>query len=417
VAYGNEDDDTIDGEIIVRSQSDTVLGTLSRAETDMQITTAKQYPRSVKRFLSQVRELVTLNEDVAGECMYALPRGGKSIEGPSARFAEVILSCWGNSHGAARVVGEDDKFVTAQAVIWDLERNVRVSFETRRRITNKGGKRYDDDMIGVTGNAAASIAFRNAVLKVVPKAFLNQLYLEARRVAVGDVKTLDSRRAALIQAFAKMGVTEAMVLGLLEKPGVEDIGLDDLALLRGVFTAIRDEGQSIESIFNKPVEGAKVAKSTIAPKAPPAPAPPAPAPPAKKTKAVPPPPAPEPEAADEEYDPGIDAGEESQEVAEDEGNQEEPSIYQLLWEEAEGESVAAPSVRRRIDEARREGGITDGEAMELEVKLQQRIDRVKSRGSNKPTTHGADAVSRGKARKQNRLLGDEPGDGREAYQQ
>lgn len=264
-------DDVIDGELTVREEpAETVLGTLARAETDLQIATAKRYPRSIKRFLDEAQQLVTLNEEVAGECMYALPRGGKTIEGPSARFAEVILSAWGNSHGAARVIGEDDKFVTAQAVVWDLERNVRIAFEVRRRITGKNGKRYDDDMIGVTGNAAASIAFRNAVLKVVPKAFWNQLYGEAKRVAIGDAKTLDARRATTMAAFAKMGVREPQILALLERQGIEDIGLDDLAVLRGCFTAIRDEGASIESVFNVAAEGTRVAKSAVAPKAAPA---------------------------------------------------------------------------------------------------------------------------------------------------
>lgn len=402
--------DTIEGELIARAPADTVLGTLTRAETDMQITTAKQYPRSVKRFMSQVRELVTLNEDVAGECMYALPRGGKTIEGPSARFAEVILSCWGNSHGAARVVGEDEKFVTAQAVIWDLERNVRVAFETRRRITNKYGKRYDDDMIGVTGNAAASIAFRNAVLKVVPKAFWNQLYVEARKVAVGDVKTLDSRRASLLQAFAKMGVTEAMILALVEKPGVEDIGLDELAMLRGVFTAIRDEGQSIESIFNKPVEGGKVSKSTIAPRKPEPEKPPeSPAgQDAERGARTPPGPAEESDTesvmdeAMAEYGPST--GEESQ----------EPDVFQILRGRCEDEAQLSTAVRKAILDAKANGDIDQREADQLEVVLQERINRVKARASGGPSKHGEQAVARGKAKKQNKLL-DEPGDGGEAY--
>lgn len=327
------------GELMpVAKAEPSAISAITRAETDTQISTAKAYPRSIRRFLDQVRELVTLSEDIAGECMYALPRGGKTIEGPSARFAEVILSCWGNSHGAARVIGEDEKFVTAQAVVWDLERNVRVAFETRRRITNKHGRRYDDDMIGVTGNAAASIAFRNAVLKVVPKAFWNQLYMEARRCAIGDVKTLASRRASLVDAFGKMGVTEEMLLAKLEKKGIEDVTLDDLALLRGVYTAIRDEGHSIESVFSAPVDGGKAKKSTIAPKT------------SRKTKDA------------------IAEPAESQEI----------SVYEHLAERCDDRGVMPDRVRRSISDAMESGDIDQGQAGDLNARLQARIDAVKA---------------------------------------
>ena len=58
-----------------------------RAELENQITTAKAYPRSITHFLREAMGMVTLNEEVASSCIYALPRGGKPIEGPSVRLA------------------------------------------------------------------------------------------------------------------------------------------------------------------------------------------------------------------------------------------------------------------------------------------------------------------------------------------
>src|SRR5678816_4803120 len=97
---------------------------------------------------------------------YSLPRGGRNIVGPSVRFAEVVASSWGNIRSGARIIDIDDKFITAQGQCFDLEKNICVQVEVKRRITKKDGKRYDDDMIGVTGNAACSISLRNAVFKV-----------------------------------------------------------------------------------------------------------------------------------------------------------------------------------------------------------------------------------------------------------
>src|SRR5258708_5503124 len=89
---------------------------VTRAEYDVQIATAKRYPRSIKQFIDNAMEMVTLSEQIADDCIYALPRDGKTIEGPSARFAEMILHAWGHTRAGARIVNEDSRFVTAQGV-------------------------------------------------------------------------------------------------------------------------------------------------------------------------------------------------------------------------------------------------------------------------------------------------------------
>lgn len=229
---------------------------ISRAEIDQQITTAKKYPRSLKRFRDEALQMVTLTENIAKECIYALPRkdangSTKTIEGPSARFAEVIASAWGNCRAGARVVGESAEFVTAQGVFYDLERNVAITYEVQRRITTSKGKRYSTDMIGVTANAACSIALRNAILKGVPKAFWSELYAATRKTIAGDVKTLTNRRADAIKEFAIFGVSEVQILAVLEKSGIQDIGVDDLVTLHGLLTAIRDGDSTPEEIFGQ----------------------------------------------------------------------------------------------------------------------------------------------------------------------
>src|SRR4051812_35342577 len=95
---------------------------IDATEIDMQIATARRYPRSLKAFRDQITELVTLDEDVARSCIYVVPRDGKNIEGPSARFAELIISCWGNNRTGGRIVGADEDFVTGQGFFFDLEK-------------------------------------------------------------------------------------------------------------------------------------------------------------------------------------------------------------------------------------------------------------------------------------------------------
>lgn len=226
----------------------------SRVELDQSIATARAYPRSLKKFVDGCMEMATLNAQVAGECIYTLParKGGdekkKPISGPSARLAEIVASSWGNCRVGARVVDEGSEFITAQGVFHDLERNYHVSIEVRRRITGKYG-RYNADMIGVTGNAACSIALRNSVFKGVPKALWSGVYLKAREAALGK-GTLEEKRAdALKYAADKYKVGKEQLLAALGIAGVEDLGLEELADLRGLFHAINEGEVTVADAF------------------------------------------------------------------------------------------------------------------------------------------------------------------------
>lgn len=244
-------------ELMEREVQAPDMGTLiaiNRAEIDGQIATARAFPRSVTAFMREATELVTLDADMAEACIYALPRDGKTVAGPSARFAEVIQHSFGNNRGGARVVAEEGDFIVAQGVYHDLEKNVQVTMEVRRRITDKYGKKYKADMIGVTGNAAASIAHRNAVLKGIPKALWLPIYEAARSVAVGDVTTLIDRRAKALAWFQNVNVTPEQVCIKLQVEGVDDIGLPELEILTGLRTAIREGSISPEAAFAPDVE-------------------------------------------------------------------------------------------------------------------------------------------------------------------
>jgi len=122
----------------------------------------------------------------------------------------------------------------------------------KRRVTTKDGKRFSDDMIAVTGNAATSIALRNAVFRVVPRALINPVYDAARRVAVGDQKSLVDKRARTVEWLSKKGVTLDRVLAAVGAAKLEDINLDQLETLKGLGTSIKDGELSVEEAFPIP---------------------------------------------------------------------------------------------------------------------------------------------------------------------
>lgn len=228
----------------------TDLALMTSAEIDKQITTARAYPRSLKKFRDDVTELATLDEDVARSCIYVVPRDGKTIEGPSARFAEILVSCWGNNRSGGRVVAVDEEFVTGQGFFFDLEKNTAITYEVKRRITDKRGNRYSADMIVTTGNAATSIAHRNAALKGIPKALWSYALDRARAVVAGNQETLTTRRVKMMKELGLQGATPDKIYGLIGVKGIDDITTEHMVTLGGIYTAIKEGDISVENAFS-----------------------------------------------------------------------------------------------------------------------------------------------------------------------
>lgn len=247
---------TEDGEVIEAGTSLVSLDTrlvseLAKAEIDQQITTARQFPRSVKRASDNILSLATLDAEAAAECIYALPRAGKAITGPSIRLAEIIAGQWGNCRVAARVVDVNraEKYVEAEGVFHDLETNSATKATVRRRIVDSKGRIYTDDMIIVTGNAACSIARRNAILAGVPRAVWRRAEDAARSVIKGDVKTLSERREKAMQAFAVYGVTPDQIFAALGVAGDQEITLEHIPILVGMYSALKNGEATVEEMF------------------------------------------------------------------------------------------------------------------------------------------------------------------------
>ena len=247
----------------IQIQQQAMLEAINRTEIDMQIATAKRYPRDTKRVLERIRESATEDITIAQECFYSLPRDGKSVEGVSVRMAEIMAGAWGNLRVQTRVIGNDGKTITAQGICHDLETNVAVSVEVKRSIVNKYGKTYSEDMQVVTGNAASAIAFRNAVLKIIPKATTNKTIEEVKKVAMGKMKDLKTSREQCVEVFKQFKVTEEMLCELLEVEKISDINQEQLFTLRGLYNAIKEGTTTIEEAFQD-VRSKSQAKSAMA---------------------------------------------------------------------------------------------------------------------------------------------------------
>ena len=256
-------------EVLQANQDQSIIqvDAVERANVDSQVATAKQYPRDLMRSINNSIAMATMDYNTAQSCGYALPRGGKPITGPSVHLAKLIVSNYGNLRAEAKVVQITDKQVISRGTCWDLENNVATAFEVRRSIVGKGGKRFSDDMITVTGNAANAIAYRNAVFSVIPKAITDKVYQAAQRFITGDLsdeEKIISRRKKCFDFFKdEYGITEEEVVMLCGKQTVNQIKAEQIALLLGITQSLKDGDTTVEELM-KPYRTEENKKAILA---------------------------------------------------------------------------------------------------------------------------------------------------------
>lgn len=236
----------------VELASSSAIYQQDKAQIDVQIATAKAFPRNVKRSIDNAIAIVTMDRETAATCTYSVPRGGKAITGESVHLAKILSQVWGNLRVEAKVVGIDSKQVTSEAVCFDLENNLAIKAQVKRSIMTKNG-RMSDDMITVTGNAANAIALRNAILSVIPKAIVTKVYTAAKNTITGDVgdkEKLIARRKQVFDGFKdSYGLTEKQVLASVGKAAIDHITADDLVVLIGIGQAIKDGDTTVDEAF------------------------------------------------------------------------------------------------------------------------------------------------------------------------
>jgi hypothetical protein len=250
--YLRPDEEEEDERQEITQVAPSALAILNQSEHSAMVQTANlpSNRRKLAEFDSKLRSYATHSQPIALSMFYSLPRAGKQIIGPSVRFAEIVAPCWRNCAVGARVMGDSAATVTGQGIFIDYEANLRNSVEVPRRITDKEGRRYPDDMIVMTANAAMSVARRNCVLKGgVPQALWTPAYEDAQITAVGKAMSHSQRIAEALEYLHKLGVTEWQILNAVGVPSPRELETEHLLTLRVLCGEIKRGEKTIEQVF------------------------------------------------------------------------------------------------------------------------------------------------------------------------
>lgn len=217
-------------------------------------------PRDVSRAIANCITWITQDKELAEDCTYTLKKG-KTIVGPSVVLARLMARELGNIFSYEKVINANLRTITAEAMVYDLEKNYFKQVQIERSIISRDAngveKRYSDDLITITGNAAKAIAFRNAFFDVMPEHIVTKVWNAAKRTANGNLDDEQVLVAARISAFNKLtsdykskNLTEEEILKFLGRNVISEVTKDDVIALGGLIRSLKDNTEiTFETAF------------------------------------------------------------------------------------------------------------------------------------------------------------------------
>lgn len=227
-----------------------------RAQVDVQVSTAHRYPRDIARVNKAILDMATIDTATAAACFYARPVGmdpdtgkQKIAEGLSVRFAEIVAALYGNLRTQAQVIEQTDRQIRVAGMCWDIETNNAIKVEVVVSTVKRNGQPYSEGQRAVMLDAAMAKALRNAIFKVVPKAALTSVIAKIKAMASSKQGDVTTRKEKVKKWLTKCKIEDARVFTVLDVQSWDDVTVDHLDTLHGIYNAITDGETSYEEAF------------------------------------------------------------------------------------------------------------------------------------------------------------------------
>jgi len=229
------------------------------AEIQASLIMAQKFPRNESvAFAKMARSLDRVN--FAKNCLYAFPRGGRTIEGPGIVLAREFARCWGNMRYGITIIHETEDDRTIEGWAWDLETNVHTAAQATfaKLIYRKaqGWIKPDERDLRELSNKHGSLCVRNAILQLIPQDIIDDCVIKAKSVAKNgvDPKNMKQQRAGIINLFDPFGISAS---DLEEYIGTKSDNWtpDMITKLNGIANGLKDGNISRDEILKKDNKG------------------------------------------------------------------------------------------------------------------------------------------------------------------
>jgi len=226
-------------------------GERATAEVQAAYVIAKKFPRNQHESYQNIIQACK-RPYLAEQSMYAYPRGGQLVTGPSIRLAESMAQYWGNIDCGIREVSQSNGVSVAEAYAIDLQTNTRVTktFHVKHeRHTKKGINRLTDprDIYEMVANQGAR-RLRACILGIIPGDVVEAAVNQCKHTMETSDIPLADRVRKMVTAFDELGVK---VEHLEKRLGhnLDAIIAQELVTLTGIYKSIKDGMAKREDFF------------------------------------------------------------------------------------------------------------------------------------------------------------------------
>lgn len=216
------------------------------AEAQGQLTLAKRFPRDMNAAYAELMEACA-SQAFAATAFYAVPNRGS---GPSIRFAEEVARVYSNFQYGHRELSRSEGKSEVEVFAWDMEKNNRSTRQltVMHVVDTKYGPKPCRDQSDIDNLIAnkASKQIRGRILALLPKWLVAEAIEKCKQTLAGTTdEPVQVRVRKMINAFAKYGVNTDHLERYIGHT-LDDVTLDELIDLTGVFNAIREGAKPSE---------------------------------------------------------------------------------------------------------------------------------------------------------------------------
>lgn len=216
------------------------------AEAQGQLTLAKRFPRDMNAAYSELMEACA-SKAFAETAFYSVPNRGS---GPSIRFAEEVARVYSNFTYGHRELSRSEGKSEIEVFAWDMEKNNRSTRQltVMHVVDTKYGPKPCRDQSDIDNLIAnkASKQIRGRILALLPKWLVAEAIEKCKQTLAGTAdEPVQVRVRKMINAFAKYGVNTDHLERYIGH-SLDDVTLDELVDLTGVFNAIREGAKPSE---------------------------------------------------------------------------------------------------------------------------------------------------------------------------
>jgi hypothetical protein len=215
--------------------------------------------RDTKECIKNLKKHATIDLDTAISCFYTILDDDKPISGVSVRFAELVVYCWGNISAGSRILETHEKHLLIEGFAEDLQTQNKAKVQLLQPTINRYGNLLPQALLTARSNATSSIAYRNAIFKIIPSAVLGSVHSHIEKFI--KRKYDNSLLSDTLTYFTDKGISYENLSERFKLQPQENLNFKEILLLIGAKNALEEGDTDVNTLFNSKKRKTKFEKA------------------------------------------------------------------------------------------------------------------------------------------------------------